>query len=1831
MNFYTKWIQSGIFGYPSTLCWIFIALVCFSIPLNSLFAQGRTITADIAVLEQPIILNRMGSSIPDGTLYALMSDVMVNPANSSGGLVAGNVMLRPDKRPRPLVLRANKGDTIIVRLTNFLTPQRGDASLPKVGFSVNGMQYVEGTIDNGSWIGADADNQSSPEVTVTPNETKVYTLLAEEEGSFLMRDPSSTITSWLGLFGSVTVQPEQAEWYRSQVTNEDLYYATDRWIGENGNTITKQDAIQNGQVVDNQVVETIGYPVINYQAKFPAQHPDAGTYVLRMLDDANNIIYSDLTAIITGPNNGRFLDSQTGPLFDSIPASPDRRQPYREICIHYHNPLTATQAFADTLSDLPANTLEGTDIFGINYASAGIVNEIAANRFEVGPMADCVECKYEEFFLSSWSAGDPAMVPNVDATTSLMNKAHPQAEYVKYADDPSNVYHAYLWDHTKMRINHANPLITHVHHFHAHQWLHSPNDASGHYLDSQTINPGASWSLELVHNGAGNKNLTPGDNIFHCHFYPHFASGMWGLFRVHDVLELGTRVDGTTPVAGSRAYPDGEIMTGTPIPALVPLPTKAMAPVPAPVEIIQGQVVLSEDDKNPGYPFFIPGIAGSRPPHPPLDFATEGTGINKQTLDGGLPRHILKGGEIVWEQHTTTDWTKDIDTLVAIKLPEEGTSVEKAAMRFHERLSHSTYRPDNGNVSSFRTNGQPRASGAPFANPAEDIDGNQQGTKRTYKAANIQMDVVLNKQGWHFPQQRMITLWEDVAPTIDGTRPPEPFFFRANSFEFIEFWHTNLVPDYYELDDFQVRTPTDVLGQHIHLVKFDVTASDGAANGFNYEDGTFSPNEVRERIKGINNGTFLNYDFRRGTSLKNSNLGVISDSLIAKSPNPIWGKAPVNQNWAGAQTTIQRWYADPLYDLENRDRTIRTVFTHDHFSPSTHQQIGLYAGLLVEPANSTWHNAETGEELGNRSDGGPTSFQAIIKNKDKINCSYREFALEFQDLAMAYTADSKAFLSPYPEYQPPSSGNKYRSFTDSVGNYTGWRDPVHAIAPPPGPQVIAVQGGDPLLFSNYSLNYRNEPLTLRASQATPYSLGNYAQTPGLGGDLAYIYSSDPTIANERGYESFSKQPELGSKISPYNNFTFPKNHLTPGMEPGDPYTPLLRVYENDKVQIRTLVGAHEVPHIFNIHGLPWLFEPSAINSGYRSTQMMSISEHFEMNFTIPGNTAGANGVTDYLYNASSDNNGLNTGLWGLIRAYPKKSDPESLAYVPSNKERTPTIQASGCPKDRRIAPVREFEVGAYLVDQLTNGQALVYNSMDTIFDQHAMVFIKEKEIFGGTTVFERGPSVEFIDPMVLRARAGECIQVNLTNHIDTSNSEFEELVEIGFKNQLALGRELNVHVTASGHVGLHPELLSYHSNDSDGANIGLNDVQTASPNGGTASYSWYAGKWKKGRPVPVEFGSVLLTSADPMEQYARGLFGAVIVEPKDAVWNTDRFNPTAATVLFNGGNDQFREFVIFHQDNLLLSTTVDGNNKRDTVAVGGGATVGINYKTAPFAYRYFTNNQVQNQDAQGKPLPPDIHAATANDLVFADPTTPVFAAGAGTPIRIRLIKPGGPGDPETFILDGHIWQEEPYKDSSTVLGYNPNSQWLGSRPQLAALNNFDLLIESAGGESGITGDYKYFPYFSAPFEGGAWGLVRVTDGKDAITLTRAEESGDGTTFDLYATTTVDVSNGAFKENLTLTSGIISNVANSLGYAGNGTKSWKFSNIPASLLTNTSGITVQSGQDGSQITVDSDKLNSLIPSGEVRPRAIPNDSFYRLQNFLENQPFNRPNRTKSDRK
>ncbi|MDR0786997.1 MAG: hypothetical protein LBG44_03930 [Gemmatimonadota bacterium] len=167
-----------------------------------------------------------------------------------------------------------------------------------------------------------------------------------------------------------------------------------------------------------------------------------------------------------------------------------------------------------------------------------------------------------------------------------------------------------------MRLVHAGVKETHIYHLHVHEWhavrthIGTPSahgskayEANGtakivhdkagkvtegkgsHLLDSITISPQTGMTIDPLF-GSGSRQHAIGDIIWHCHLYPHFHHGMWGLWRSHDRL-----------VDGSRPYPDGSYC-----PPLAPLPDRQPLPSTA---------------ATPGFPWFIDGIYPAKSPPPP--------------------------------------------------------------------------------------------------------------------------------------------------------------------------------------------------------------------------------------------------------------------------------------------------------------------------------------------------------------------------------------------------------------------------------------------------------------------------------------------------------------------------------------------------------------------------------------------------------------------------------------------------------------------------------------------------------------------------------------------------------------------------------------------------------------------------------------------------------------------------------------------------------------------------------------------------------------------------------------------------------------------------------------------------------------------------------------------------------------------------------------------------------------------------------------------------------------------------------------------------------------
>ncbi|GAA2966154.1 multicopper oxidase domain-containing protein [Actinokineospora diospyrosa] len=159
-----------------------------------------------------------------------------------------------------------------------------------------------------------------------------------------------------------------------------------------------------------------------------------------------------------------------------------------------------------------------------------------------------------------------------------------------YGDPATPVFFGYRGDNVVLRLLHGGMRDTHVFHTHLHQWRVDPDDDRSPLVDSVSFGPQQGLTLDLV-GGAGSVQHAVGDAVWHCHLYPHFHMGMWGLLRAFD-----TRQD------GSGRYPDGTV-----IEALVPLPGNDP---PAPTT------------ERPGWPAFMREAAtfpqkSPRPPRTP--------------------------------------------------------------------------------------------------------------------------------------------------------------------------------------------------------------------------------------------------------------------------------------------------------------------------------------------------------------------------------------------------------------------------------------------------------------------------------------------------------------------------------------------------------------------------------------------------------------------------------------------------------------------------------------------------------------------------------------------------------------------------------------------------------------------------------------------------------------------------------------------------------------------------------------------------------------------------------------------------------------------------------------------------------------------------------------------------------------------------------------------------------------------------------------------------------------------------------------------------------------
>ena len=117
----------GIHHAPSLLNWLLILASMLSVELAGAAVRcERNLVANVVAFDQPLMFNRLGAQNANGMMFALRRDVVDEHEQSlayGGAAVPGKVSLRPDKRPRPLVLRVAAGDCLTINLQNLLAYQ----------------------------------------------------------------------------------------------------------------------------------------------------------------------------------------------------------------------------------------------------------------------------------------------------------------------------------------------------------------------------------------------------------------------------------------------------------------------------------------------------------------------------------------------------------------------------------------------------------------------------------------------------------------------------------------------------------------------------------------------------------------------------------------------------------------------------------------------------------------------------------------------------------------------------------------------------------------------------------------------------------------------------------------------------------------------------------------------------------------------------------------------------------------------------------------------------------------------------------------------------------------------------------------------------------------------------------------------------------------------------------------------------------------------------------------------------------------------------------------------------------------------------------------------------------------------------------------------------------------------------------------------------------------------------------------------------------------------------------------------------------------------------
>lgn len=337
-----------------------------------------------------------------------------------------------------------------------------------------------------------------------------------------------------------------------------------------------------------------------------------------------------------------------------------------------------------------------------------------------------------------------------------------------------------------------------------------------------------------------------------------------------------------------------------------------------------------------------------------------------------------------------------------------------------------------------------------------------------------------------------------------------------------------------------------------------------------------------------------------------------------------------------------------------------------------------------------------------------------------------------------------------------------------------------------------------------------------------------------------------------------------------------------------------------------------------------------------------------------------------------------------------------------------------------------------------------------------------------------------IQPLAIRANAGDCLVINFTNQL------------------------------LQGDASFHVKGLPYTVGNA-GGRVGLNPSTLAGP-GQTMTYRF---------PVPTdpaaEGGHQISSISNTRQTLAHGLFGMLMIEPAGSVYLDPEVPGQTIesgweAIIQDPNGPDFREFVIMMHE--------IGDEQFEVLDVNGDAlplvealtdtyrpsSRGLNYRSEPFSKRLELVT----------PVPDGEKSLGYSSYAFGDPATPIPRSYLGEPTKTRIGHPGS----EMFHIyhlhgGGDRWRRNPQAEPDAFTGgldKTPEQNALSTRMDSQSVGpgeNYNLEHEcGAGGCQQAAGDFLFHCHIGQHYVAGMWSFWRVFD---TVQADLAQMPTEGTT------------------------------------------------------------------------------------------------------------------------